>query len=36
MDDEMAEREGKEEKIAEIIRRYPDIKNVKAINYRLI
>jgi len=35
MDDEMGEREGKEEKIREILLRNPDIVNVKNINYRL-
>jgi len=36
MDDDMALREGKAEKIAEIIEHYPDIKDIKNINYRLI
>ena len=36
MDDEMGIREGKEEKLKEILARNPDIKNIDKINYRLI
>ena len=36
MDEEMGIREGKAEKLKEILARNPDIKNIDKINYRLI